>query len=76
MSHIVEVNQAGDIIYDGMLSSYEKAAVDEIITVLKKEIPQIELELSEIYASSVLYKYYLGKVLENFLVKFNVRFWL
>lgn len=72
MSHIVEVNQAGDIIYDGMLSSYEKAEIDEIIYVLQKEIPQIEIELAEKYGSSVLYKYYMGKVLENLLMRFDV----
>ena len=52
MSNIVEVKN-GEIIYSGMLSSQEKAAVDEIITALKNEIPEIENELSKKYGNSV-----------------------
>ena len=81
MSNIVEINTAGDIVYLGMLSSKEKAAIDEIIATLVDEIPEIEKELSEKYGNTVWYRYYLGKVLGNFLERYSIaiserrRFW-
>ena len=74
MSKIVEVNKSGDIIYSGMLSSKEKAEIDDIIDTLKEEIPEIENELSEKYGNSVWYRYYLGKVMGELLKRFNVSF--
>lgn len=71
MSNIVEVKN-GEIIYSGMLSSQEKAAVDEIITALKNEIPEIENELSEKYGNSVWYRFYLGKIMGSLLERFDV----
>lgn len=81
MVHVVEVDEQGQIIYDGLLSSQEKADVDEILTALKEEIPKIESELSEKYGRGVMYKYYLGKVLSTLLDKYEItvyeqrRFW-
>ena len=57
MGRVVEVGNDGEIIYIGMLSSQEKAAVDEIVDAVKKEIPLIEAELAEKYGKGVLYKY-------------------
>ena len=73
MSKIVEVNSKGEIVYSGMLSSQEKAEVDEIIAALKKEIPEIEAELSAKYGNSVWYRFYLGKIMGSFLERFDVK---
>lgn len=80
MSNIVEIKN-GEIVYSGMLSSKEKAIVDEIIDDLKKEIPEIESELSAKYGNSVWYRFYLGKVMGSLLERFDIsiserrRFW-
>lgn len=74
MSKIVEVSDSGDIIYSGMLSSKEKAEIDDIIDALKSEIPEIENELAEKYGNSVWYRYYLGKVMGELLERFDVTF--
>ena len=47
MGNIVSVDKSGHLIYDGLLSSQEKATVDEIVATLKKEIPQIENDLEK-----------------------------
>lgn len=72
MNHIVTVDKEGRLTYDGMLSSKERASIDEILNVLKKEIPQIESDLEEAYGKSVLYKYNLGKFLGGLLTKFEI----
>ena len=36
----------GHIVYDGMLSSQEKASIDEILAALQEEIPAIERDLA------------------------------
>lgn len=74
MGHVVEIDKEGRIIYDGLLSSQEKATIDEILNALKTEIPQIETDLEEIYGKSVLYKYNLGKFLDELLDKYEISF--
>lgn len=81
MGNIVGLDSEGRLIYDGLLSSVEKASIDEILIALKEEIPQIESDLEKEYGKSVFYKYYLGKFLSNLLSKYNIsvserrRFW-
>ena len=72
--HIVKLSQDGHLIYDGILSSKEKATIDDILNALKKEIPQIEADLNEEYGKTVLYKYYLGKFLGELLEKYEISF--
>ncbi len=72
MKHIVKMDEEGHLIYDGLLSSKEKATIDEILNALQIEIPQIESDLSNKYGSGVLYKYYLGKFLSELLQKYNI----
>ena len=74
MGRVVEVGNDGEIIYIGMLSSQEKAAVDEIVDAVKKEIPLIEAELAEKYGKGVLYKYNLGKILGELLSRFSIKY--
>lgn len=81
MGIIVNLDKDGHLIYDGMLSSKEKASADEVLDALKTEIPQIEKDLQEKYGNGVLYKYYLGFFLGDLLEKYNIieserrRFW-
>lgn len=81
MGQVVEIGKNGEILYIGMLSSQEIAAIDDVITTLKSEIPVIEAELAEKYGKGVLYKYYLGHILGDLLARFKityserVRFW-
>ncbi len=81
MGHIVALDAEGHLIYDGLLSSQEKATIDEILNALKEEIPQIESELESMYGKSVWYKYNLGLCLGDLLEKYNIsiaerrRFW-
>ena len=72
MKHIVEIDVDGRLVYDGLLSSQEKATIDEILNALQKEIPQIESELEKVYGKSVLYKYNLGIVLSGLLKKYEI----
>ena len=53
MGNVVSLDAQGHLIYDGFLSSEEKATVDEIVNTLKMEIPQIESDLEELYGKSV-----------------------
>ena len=81
MAHLVSLDSEGRLLYDGLLSSQERATVDEILNALKVEIPQIEMDLEGAYGKTVLYKYYLGKFLGGLLGKYDVslaerrRFW-
>lgn len=81
MAHLVSLDAEGRLVYDGLLSSQERATVDEILNTLKEEIPQIEIDLGDLYGKSVLYKYHLGKFLGGLLGKYDVsvserrRFW-
>lgn len=72
MGHLVSLDSEGRLVYEGLLSSQEKATVDEILNALKKEIPQIEADLEAEYGQSVWYKYNLGLVLGNLLEKYNI----
>ena len=71
MGHVVSIVN-GTIEYEGMLSSREKASIDEIIEALQSEIPSVESELKQQYGDSCQYKYYLGKVLGLLLQKFGI----
>lgn len=81
MAHLVSLDSAGHLVYDGLLSSQERATVDEILNALKVEIPQIETDLEDVYGKTVLYKFHLGKFLGGLLGKYDVsiaerrRFW-
>ena len=81
MAHLVSLDSEGRLVYDGLLSSQERATVDEILNALKVEIPQIETDLEDVYGTTVLYKYYLGKFLGGLLGKYDIsvaerrRFW-
>ena len=46
MGHIVALDAEGHLIYEGLLSSQEKATIDEILNALQTEIPQIESDLA------------------------------
>lgn len=72
MGHIVALDAEGHLIYDGLLSSQEKATIDEILNALKEEIPQIESDLEILYDKSVWYKYNLGLFLSGLLEKYNI----
>lgn len=72
MSHIVSMDSQGRLVYDGLLSSQEKATINEILNALKTEIPQIEADLAEAYGQSVWYKYYLGAFLGGLLEKYEI----
>ncbi len=80
MSHIVSLID-GHMVYDGLLSSQEKASIDDILHALQEEIPIIEADLESEYGKSVWYKYNLGLFLSNLLEKYQIpvsetrRFW-
>jgi len=69
---IVEIDQEHRIVYCGMLSSQEKASIDDILNVLKDEIPKVEGDLKNKYGNKVTYKYYLGKFLDVLLNKYKI----
>ncbi|RHM63161.1 MULTISPECIES: ATP-dependent helicase [Coprobacillaceae] len=81
MSKLVTIDSKGRIFYDGMLSSKEKASVDDILNALKKEIPEIETDIEERFGKGVMSKYNLGLILGEFLEKYDIpvyerrRFW-
>ncbi len=72
MGHIVSLDVEGRLVYKGLLSSQEKATVDEILNALKSEIPQIEADLAIEYGQSVWYKYHLGLFLGGLLEKYQI----
>lgn len=71
MGHIVRLVD-GHLVYDGLLSSKEKATIDEILATLQEEIPLIEADLTSAYGKTVWYKYYLGLFLANLLEKYEI----
>lgn len=73
MGKIVKKDDTGHIVYKGLLSSEEIAAADALLKQLMEEIPRIESELAEKYNSkSILYKYYLGKRLGEYLEEHKI----
>lgn len=80
MGHVVKLVD-GHLVYEGLLSSKEKASIDEILNTLKEEIPIIEADLAEEYGQTVWYKYNLGLFLSELLEKYGIaiserrRFW-
>jgi len=74
MGRVVALDKDGHLVYEGLLSSKEKATIDEILKTLKNEIPQIESDLAAVYGKSVLYKYHLGLFLGELLDKYNITF--
>lgn len=72
MGRLVSLDAEGRLIYEGLLSSQEKATVDEILNALKEEIPQIEADLEAAYGQSVWYKYNLGLFLGSLLEKYEI----
>ncbi|MDE7162659.1 MAG: ATP-dependent helicase [Clostridia bacterium] len=72
MGHIVSLDAEGRLVYKGLLSSQEKATVDEILNALKSEIPEIESDLASEYGQSVWYKYNLGLFLGGLLEKYQI----
>ena len=57
------------MVYDGLLSSQEKASIDDILHALQEEIPTIETDLEAEYGQGVWYKYNLGLFLGSLLEK-------
>lgn len=80
MGHIVKLVD-GHMVYDGLLSSKEKASIDDILHALQEEIPTIEADMKAEYGQSVWYKYNLGLFLSSLLEKYEIsvserrRFW-
>ena len=72
MGRVVALDVHGRLVYDGLLSSQEKATIDQILNALKNEIPQIESDLETVYGKSVLYKYNLGLFLGELLNKYEI----
>ena len=71
MKHVVKLVD-GYYVYDGLLSSREKASIDEILNALRVEIPDIEFNLEKKYGKSVWYKYHLGIMLGKLLEKYDI----
>ena len=72
MGKVVTIDKNGRIIYDGLLTSKDKADIDELIAALQVEIPQIEGDLKSEYGESAMYKYYLGKFLGELLDRYDI----
>lgn len=81
MNHVVSLDNEGHLIYEGLLTAKEIATIDDILSALKTEIPQIEADLESVYGKSVWYKYNLGLFLGSLLEKYEItvaerrRFW-
>ena len=71
MGHIVRLVN-GHMVYDGLLSSQEKASIDDILHALQEEIPTIETDLEAEYGQGVWYKYNLGLFLGSLLEKYDI----
>ena len=71
MAHIVRLVD-GRMVYDGLLSSQEKATIDDILYALQEEIPIIEADLGAEYGQGVWYKYNLGLFLGSLLEKYDI----
>lgn len=83
MGFLIAKDKKGRIEYlcDNFLTSSEMEAYDNLLLELKKDIPSIEAGLEKEYSNTILYKYYLGKCLADFLEKYQIteserrRFW-
>lgn len=81
MAKTVSLTKDGKIIYEGLLTSKEKASVDEILNALQQEIPVVEDELHEEFKDAAMYCYHLGLFLGQLLEKYEIpvyerrRFW-
>lgn len=73
MRHVVKLID-GHLVYDGLLSSKEKATIDDILNALQEEIPAIEADLEGEYGQGVWYKYNLGLFLGELLEKYEISF--
>lgn len=73
MGHVVKLID-GHLVYDGLLSSKEKATINEILDTLKEEIPVLESDLQQEYGQTVWYKYNLGLFLSELLEKYEISF--
>lgn len=62
----------GHLVYDGIVSSKQKATIDDILSALQKDIPEIESVLEKEYGKSVWYKYHLGLFLSELLEKYDI----
>lgn len=74
MAYLIEKDKNGRLIYlcESFLTSNEKEAYDKLLNELKTDIPGIENGLKKEYGNTVLYKYYLGKFLNDSLIKYNI----
>ncbi|MDD4111208.1 MAG: ATP-dependent helicase [Clostridia bacterium] len=72
MSKYIGKDILGRKVYHGMQTSKQTEISDSLLNFLEIEIPKIEKELAAKYGSSVLYKYYLGKKLDEYLIQYNV----
>jgi hypothetical protein len=72
MAKLVKKDSEGRTVYDGILTSEEKIPYEQLLVFLREKIPMLEDALKTQYGNSVLYKYYLGKSLQNFLIDNNV----
>ena len=71
-NHVVSLDNEGHLIYKGLLTAKEIATIDDILSTLKVEIPQIEADLEIVYGQSVWYKYNLGLFLGSLLEKYEI----
>ena len=72
MAILIELDEHGNKVYKGFLSSEQTKKADLLLGFLQDEIPKIGQELSAAYGDSVLYKYYLGKRLGELLDEYDV----
>ncbi len=72
MAILIELDEHGNKIYKGFLSSEQTKKADLLLGFLQDEIPKIGQELSAAYGDSVLYKYYLGKRLGVLLDEYGI----
>ena len=72
MAIIIELDENGNKIYKGFMSSSETRKADLLLGFLQDEIPKLGKTLSEKYGDGVLYKYYLGKRLGELLDEYEI----
>ena len=72
MSIIIELDDQGNKLYKGFLSSAETRKADLLLGYLQEEIPNIGQKLRTEYGDGVLYKYFLGKRLGELLEEYEI----